>query len=508
MSDQPKKSHAQVLKSSSLIGASSIIDIGFRVARAKAIALLLGPAGIGLFGLFGSISEMTRSIAGMGLNKSGVRQIAEAVGSGNVQRISRTVKTLRRAALWSGALGALLLLICSKPVGRLTFGDDRHTGEVALLALVVLMADVSAGQAALIQGVRRIVDLAKMNVLAAFYGTLFGIPIIYFFGEPGLVPSLVCVAAMGILTSWWYARKVKVQLVPMTLRDILHESSTLLKLGVVFMASSLMTIGSGYLVRIVIARRLGVENAGYFQAAWALSGVYASFIISSMEAEFYPRLTAVANNSSECNRLVNEQAEVGLLLGGPGLLATLVFAPFVIELFYSAKFGPSVEIFRWICLGMLLRIASFPMCIIVMAKGLGKVYFWCELALGLLFVSFIAVGVDVLGLKGSGIGFFAAYVVYWVGMCLLVHRLTGFHWSAANRQWALYFGPVFSIVFVGWYVLPPILEASSGLVALLLASVYSVRTLGALIPVEKFPRPAKRLLRLFGLAPKAAKAGK
>ena len=57
-----------------------------------------------------------------------------------------------------------------------------------------------------------------------------------------------------------------------------------------------------------------------------------------MGADFYPRLTAVADDHKECNRLVNEQAEVGLLLAGPGVIATLTFAPLVIWLFYSSAF--------------------------------------------------------------------------------------------------------------------------------------------------------------------------
>ena len=47
------------------------------------MAMLLGPAGFGLFGLYGSIANLTQSLAGMGINSSGVRQIAEAVGSGD-----------------------------------------------------------------------------------------------------------------------------------------------------------------------------------------------------------------------------------------------------------------------------------------------------------------------------------------------------------------------------------------------------------------------------------------
>ena len=79
----------------------------------------------------------------------------------------------------------------------------------------------------------------------------------------------------------------------------------------------------------------------------------------------------MAKDNAECNRLVNEQAEVGLLIAGPGLLATLTFAPLVIQLFYSDKFGPAVEILRWICLGMMLRVTSWPMGFMLIAKGKG-----------------------------------------------------------------------------------------------------------------------------------------
>ena len=47
------------------------------------------------------------------------------------------------------------------------------------------------------------------------------------------MPSLVCVAAMGILTSWWYARKIKVEQEKLTLRQVEEEILRLLELGVV-----------------------------------------------------------------------------------------------------------------------------------------------------------------------------------------------------------------------------------------------------------------------------------
>ena len=493
----PRRSYGQIVKSSALIGGSSVISIGFGMVRNKAMALLIGTHGVGLFGLYNRVYDVTRSLAGMGINNSGVRQIAEAVGSQDAQRIARTVTTLRRVAFGTGALGGLLLLMLCWPVSWLTFKDSAHAGPIALMALAVFFADVSAGQAALVQGMRRIADLARMNIWGALFGTVFSIPIIYFFREEGVVPSLVIVAAMGILTSWWYARKVRVEPVAMTLREIFSETSGLLRMGFVFMASGLMTTGVAYLVGVILARKLDLDAVGSYQAAWNVGGVYFGYILQAMGADFYPRLTAVAHDNSECSRLVNEQVEIGLLLAGPGVLATLVFAPLVIPLFYSRDFGPAVEVLRWLCLGMMLRVVSWPMGFILVAKGLANWFFWTELIGNLLQVGLIWFGVLVFGLNGTGMAFFGLYVIYTLGIYLVVRRLSQFRWSNANRRLGLLFLLLVAIVFSSRYLLDRSLAAILGALITVLASVFSLRTLCALIPMDRLPKPVGKLLRRF-----------
>jgi hypothetical protein len=66
---------------------------------------------------------------------------------------------------------------------------------------------------------------------------------------------------------------------------------------------------------------------------------------------------------------------------------------------------------------------------------------------------------------------------------------------------------MFALVFVGRYLLPPIGEVILGMVALFAASIYSVRTLGALVPLGKLPRPAQKLLRWLGVTPQGAHPG-
>ncbi len=151
MSETGKHTYGQILKSSAVVGGSSVMKIGLSIIRTKAMALLLGPAGVGIMGLYDQIYNLTLTIAGFGINTSGVRQIAESNGSGDTHRIARTVTTLRRVALLLGALGASLLVIFCRPISHLSFGTYENAGAVALLAAAVFFGAVSAGQTALVQ---------------------------------------------------------------------------------------------------------------------------------------------------------------------------------------------------------------------------------------------------------------------------------------------------------------------------------------------------------------------
>ena len=92
------------------------------------------------------------------------------------------------------------------------------------------------------------------------------------------------------------------------------------------MASGFLMMGAAYVVRTMVLRMVGFEAAGFYSSAWTLGGLYVGFILQAMGADFYPRLTGVAKDNTEVNRLVNEQTQISLLLAGPGVMATITFA--------------------------------------------------------------------------------------------------------------------------------------------------------------------------------------
>lgn len=488
------QTYGQILKSSALIGGSSVLNIAIGIIRTKAMAVLLGPAGVGLMGLYGSIADLARSVAGVGINSSGVRQIAEAVGSGDTERIARAVVVLRRTSVVLGILGAVLLVLFSRQVSLVTFGSYQYAGAVALLSVAVFFHLVADGRGALVQGMRRIADLAKMGVLGALLGTIISVPMVYFLGEEGVVPALVGVAAMSVVTSWWYGRKVQLRSASMTMSQLGHEVAGLLTLGLSFMASSLMGLGVAYAVRIILIRHFGFEAAGLYQSAWTLGGLYVGIILQAMGADFLPRLTAVARNNSDCNRLVNEQAQISLLLAGPGVIATVAFAAIVIPMFYSAHFAEAADILRWICIGMAIRVITWPMSFIIVAKGERGLFFWTDLAWTIVNVGLTWICVRSFGLKGAGIAFFGSYVFHGLMIYPIIRRLSGFRWSAANRQTGLLFLALITLVFCCFSVLPPLVATGAGALAMIVSGIYSVRVLLNLVSVDRIPRAILQLL--------------
>jgi enterobacterial common antigen flippase len=470
------RSYGQILKSSIVIGGSSVVTTLAAIVRTKFVAVFLGPAGLGLMGLFSSMTSMVWTFAGLGMTTSGVREIAEATGSGDDARVARTVAALRRVVLWLGISGSLLLAALSIPISRLTFGTPGPV-QIVLLSIVIVMTAVNEGQVARLQGFRRMGDLARSAVLGAVLTLLLTLPIVYVWRQGSVVALLIAASGAAMAASWWYARRIHTAVVHLSWRGTFREATPLVRVGLASMSSAVMVAAAGYFVRVLVARDLGIAAAGIFQSATVLSSVYCGFILTAMGADFLPRVSAAAGDDATCNRLVNEQAEVGLLLAFPGICATVAFSPLIVRLLYSPEFGVATDVLRWQVLGVFLRVASWPLGYLLIAKGKAKLYFWTELSYNLLYAAFIWAGVGLWGLSGAGIAFFGLYVYYCVLMTVVTRGLSGFAWSRANRRFASISIPAVVAVFACPIVFPSPWQFVAAGAVTLVAGLYSLQTL-------------------------------
>lgn len=457
-----------ILKSTSLIGGSSLINILIGMVRTKFVAVLLGPAGVGLIGVYATIIDLASLFAGMGINKSGVRQIAEAVGTGDDLRVARTVKAVRRSVWITGALGAIGLALSCRWVSFATFKDEGYWLGIALLGVTVLMGNISVGQSCVLQGTRRIAELAKVSVIGSFNGLIIAVPFYWLWGQGGIIPSLIMASVAGLLTSWWFARRVPIRSIPDTWRDSRGEAGKLLRLGVPMMAAGLAGSCPQYFIRAFLIREIGIAGVGIWQAAFNLSGMLAKFVLGAMATDYYPRLTAIAHDHEKVRAEINAQTEISLLLAAPGLAATIVFAPLAIAIFYSSRFDAAIDILRWSVYGVFGQVISWPMGVTIAAFGRGRLLFLAEAIAAGVYIGLMWVCVKVWGMVGTGIAFLLLYVFHVFFMFAVSRALCRMRWTFANCLLIIGFSVALAVLgCVGKVISEPLIHWSVSLAILL-----------------------------------------
>lgn len=478
--------HQRILKSTTIIGGSSLINILFKVIEAKAVAILVGPGGVGLFGLFNSVIGLASTVSGMGIATSAVPPIAEAAAADDQEIVARRVFVFRRLTLLLGGIGAIIFFLLRRPISQITFDNQNYVTALGLLAVVPMLMVVSASQTGLIRAYRRIGDLAKVTMLGVGVGTILGLPLLFFLGEAGIAPYLAVIAGTTLMVSWWYARKISVAPVALPWSQILQDSRPLVTLGFAFMISGFATLASAYLVKVLINRQFGLDATGLFQASSTLSNIYVGFILGAMGADFFPHLASLAQDDLRSAELINIQVTIGMLLAGPGLMAILALGPWILTLLYSPEFVPAFAILRWQVLGTFLRVLTWPIGYLLLARGRGKLYFWTEVSTNAVYVGatalFLAVGN--WGVVGAGIAFLVMYLYYLVVTTLVARRLIAFHWSRDNRLLFLLLVGATLIVFAATFAANAFLATSIGLLVSAGIGLYAARRLVSLVGPE------------------------
>jgi len=441
-------SYRQIFKSTSLVGGAQVINILMGIVRMKFLALWLGPAGVGIVGLYTSVTTLAGTVVGVGVSSSGVRQIAEAAGTNDRLLIARTAITLQRISWLTGLAGFLVVASLAKPVALFTFTEPGYSWGMAVAALVVFFEQVSAGQRALLQGLRRIKELAICQLAGALAGVIVGLPVIYVGGVSGIPAYLVVVALAAFAGSWWFARRVNLPQVSVGWRSLWGDSRPMLVLGAAFMLSGILVAATGYFTRWWVGNRLGLESVGLYQATYTLSSIYVGVVLTAMGADFFPRLTGVANDHGAVNRMVNEQTEIGILMTLPGVLGTLLFAPWVLKIFYSGDFASAADVIRWQILGVGLRVVSWPLGFVQLALGRSRLFAATELFFSLLHILLTVLCLHWFRLKGVGVAFFLMYACLVVVLLLVCHRLTRFVWSNQVTRYVLVSVASVAVTFV------------------------------------------------------------
>lgn len=469
---EKQNTYLHILKYTGMFGGVQGLNILISLVRNKLVAMILGPMGMGTVALFASTAKLVGDATNLGLPMSAVRHISEVFERGDVESTGRMICIFRSWSVLASLLGMLLCVAMSPLLSDWTFSFGNHTLHFVYLSPVVALTTMAAGEAAILKATRRLRSLALLSVLGVVSALVISVPIYWYFGMSGIVPSLVAVAfAQAVITLMFSLRLYPLRL---TLRlPMLREGAGFVRLGLAFVAGCVLGSGAEFVIRSYLNNVGQVQAVGLYNAAYMMIFTYAGMIFTAMETDYYPRLSAVPSLGTEFNKVVNTQIEVSLLLIAPMLACFVVFMPILLPMLYSGKFMPVLPMIQVAALSMYARTVFLPIEYISLSRADSVSYLVIEFTSYLILVVLVILGYDHWGLFGTGVAMAVAGFLEFVYVYFYCRIRFGFVLSGAVTRMMCVQLSLGLLAYLCTFIQDDLLYWASGLFFCTLSVAYS-----------------------------------
>jgi O-antigen/teichoic acid export membrane protein len=425
-----QSSYRSIFKATSIFGGVQIFNIIITLIRGKVVAVLLGTSGMGLNGLFLSTLKMISQATNFGLPQSAVKDIAEANGSGNVVMVSRTVAIFKRWIWLTALLGAAVTLIFSHLISKWTFGSNEYTFSFMFLSITFIFGALTGGIYTILQGLRKLKLLAKANIFGSAAGLLVSLPFFYFYGEEGIVPAIIAATIATYVISLFFRKKVSIDHINLSLNETWQGGTEMAKLGITMSMSLVFASLSAYIVSIYIVRTGSLSDLGLYNAGNSIIIGYTGMIFTAMGMDYFPRLSEVINlDPVKWKLIVNQQAELVVLILGPILLLILFTAPYLIKLLLTSEFLGTLGFIQIAVPAILFKGVIWCLGFIYLAKGAKKIFLITELIGNIILLAANIGGYYLYGINGLGIALLGSFSILTIIHFLIVRYKYSFKFN-------------------------------------------------------------------------------
>lgn len=461
-----------VLRAMSLFGGLQVAQILCSAIRMKLVAWLIGPAGMGLFGIYNNMVEMIGQLSGLGMRTAAVRDVVDSKG----ERLAIIAAVIRRWGVALGMVGALLTLSMAPVLSRFYFGDNDHIVGIAMLATVLFLTSVLNSEQAIMQGTRHLSKLAVSSLWGAIGGLLVSIPMFVLWRINSIAPSIIAYALITCVAALICRVRTGTPPKTLTARVTFDEGKQFITLGFFMTIAVFVELLSNNIFLAYLNNTADTDMVGYYQSGYTLFNRYIGLVFAAIAMEYYPRLTQVRNSRYRSSLFVSHELSLVILVLVPIIGVFITGAELIVKILYTNDFLVIVPFMVWGITGTVLRAYSWCVAMTILAKGDGRIFVVTE--------SFSAVSGLVLnvlcyhqwGLTGLGWAYTIWYAFYSIVVTAVYKRRYGL--SVSGMAVGMVLGALilslamaFIYLHTGW------------IIPLIITAVVSVVSLRRLIPM-------------------------
>lgn len=401
---QKSTTYGQIVKYTSILGGTQALTMMVSVVRNKMATVFLGAAGMGLVALYQSLMSFVANMTNLGLAMSAVKHVSDTQEHASPTDVNRYVAMVRTWVVATAVVGTLLCILLAPVLNHFSFqGKENHIRDIILLAPMIGFLAITGGELALLKAARRLKWIAWASLLCGVLTLFSTIPFYYLLREQGIVPALLCSTFAVMCVYIHYARRVYPWHLLKPSPFVWQQGMGLVRLGMAFIFSSVFASLAEWIIPVAILHHASLEEVAFFKMGFSLMVTYPGMVFVALEADYYPRLSAVHQDLREMTDSVNQQIEVCVMLIAPVLIAFVLALPVVVPLLYTREFLPIVDMA--VCAGfyMLFRGVTLPLAYLPLVKNDLKIYLVVEFLYNVFFVILVVVGFLIGKLPGGGV---------------------------------------------------------------------------------------------------------
>lgn len=416
-----KNTYRKIFKSASLFGLVQVSNLVLSIVRSKFVAVLIGPAGYGVFSLLNSTLELLRQGTGFSLDISGVKKISESFAAKDDYQISKNASVLLKLSVFTGLLGVLILVLMSPLLSKWTFGNYDKTLAFVWISVSLLFKQITGAQSAVMQGVSQLKNVAKANLFGNFVGLIISLPLFYLFRINAIVPTIIITSLVSMGYSFLYYKKSGVAASDLTVAESIKDGKEILFFGGLLSISAFLPVLSNYLIQIYINTKGGTEQVGLFGVSLVIVNTYVGIIFNALSAEYYPRISGMGKDNEKISEAVNQQAILSMLIIIPVIILFLGCSGFIIRILFSDSFIGSIPMTSWLIVAMFFKAVSWSMGYVIIARADSKVFVKTSVIFNFVYLLFCIIGYYLSGLAGLGLGLFCYYIIHLISIYILTY---------------------------------------------------------------------------------------
>ncbi|MPT36403.1 MAG: O-antigen translocase, partial [Flavobacterium sp.] len=266
---ESQSAYRNILKATSIFGGVQVFSILVSIIRSKIIAVLIGPAGMGIAGLLNATLNLISGFTNLGLETSAVKDISQAKTT-TKDNVDRVVSVLSRILFWAGILGAFCTIVLSPWLSQLSFGNYDYCYAFILLGFAVFFKQLATTNTTILQGLREHAYFAKSNLFGNLFGLLLIVPLYYYWETDAIAPAIIVTYLILYLVTTFYIRKLALKKVHLSSGAIIQEGKSMLRFGFMLSLNSIYILIAGYILQIFISHIGNISEVGLFNAGFVI----------------------------------------------------------------------------------------------------------------------------------------------------------------------------------------------------------------------------------------------